>query len=86
MQVVHAEIDFVAPVRWRDAVRINVTCESTGLTSFTVGFCVLRRTAEEAEIPAVRGRSVYVVVSTQDWTKRPIPDALRRALAPREDA
>ena len=29
-----------------------------------------------------RGRNVYVVVSTQDWAKRPVPDALRGALAP----
>lgn len=33
------------------------------------------------EQPAVRGHNVYVVVSTRDWTKRPIPDALRDALA-----
>ncbi len=26
------------------------------------------------------GRNVYVVVSTQDWAKRPVPDALRAAL------
>ena len=30
---------------------------------------------------AVRGRNIYVVVSTDDWTKRPVPDALRSALA-----
>jgi acyl-CoA thioester hydrolase len=80
VQVVHTEIDFLASVRWRDAVRVDVTCERTGTTSFTVGFSVMRQTADGAEIPAVRGRSVYVVVSTQDWTKRPIPDSLRHAL------
>jgi acyl-CoA thioester hydrolase len=30
----------------------------------------------------VHGRNVYVVVSTEDWTKRPIPDALRKVLSP----
>jgi acyl-CoA thioester hydrolase len=28
----------------------------------------------------VRGRNVYVVVSTSDWGKRPLPDTLRSAL------
>jgi acyl-CoA thioester hydrolase len=31
-------------------------------------------------VSAVLGRNVYVVVSTQDWTKRVIPDDLRAAL------
>jgi len=29
----------------------------------------------------VRGHNVYVVVSTDDWAKRPIPELLRNALA-----
>jgi acyl-CoA thioester hydrolase len=28
----------------------------------------------------VRGHNVYVVVSTGDWAKRPVPDLLREAL------
>jgi acyl-CoA thioester hydrolase len=28
----------------------------------------------------VTGRNVYVVVSTRDWAKRPVPEALRSAL------
>jgi acyl-CoA thioester hydrolase len=81
VQVVHAEIDFVAPVRWRDAVRVTVACEELGTTSLTVTFSVLRRSAGEEEAVAVRGRSVYVVVSTSDWAKRPIPDNLRKVLS-----
>jgi acyl-CoA thioester hydrolase len=81
MQIVHSEIDFIASVRWRDAVRMAVACESLGSTSLTVAFSVLRRGAGEEEVMAVRGRSVYVVVSTSDWTKRPIPSALREALS-----
>lgn len=81
VQVVHADIDFFAPVRWRDAVRVSVACEATGTTSFTLGFQVWRRgAAESSEQVAVRGRNVYVVVSTQDWTKRAVPDILRTAL------
>ena len=32
------------------------------------------------ELAAVRGHNVYVVVSTADWAKRPIPEPLRAAL------
>jgi acyl-CoA thioester hydrolase len=81
VQVVHSEIDYLTPVRWRDAVRVAVQCERIGSTSFTLGFTVLRRNADSDEQAAVRGHNVYVVVSTDDWAKRPIPDPLRDALA-----
>jgi acyl-CoA thioester hydrolase len=82
VQVVRSEVDYVASVRWRDAVRVAVGCESLGSTSLTMAFSVLRRGADDEEdVVAVRGRNVYVVVSTSDWTKRPIPDALREALS-----
>ena len=44
IQVVHSEIDFMAPVRWRDSVRVEVHCHRIGSTSFTLGFSVLRGT------------------------------------------
>ena len=53
----------------------------SGTTSFTIGFSVLRRREDSDEILAVSGRNVYVVVSTDDWTKRPVPDSLRTALS-----
>lgn len=81
VQVVHSEIDFLSSVRWRDEVRVVVTCEAIGTTSFTLGFDVVRRDpGAVAEQVAVRGRNVYVVVSTTDWAKRQIPDELRRGL------
>ena len=81
IQVVHSEIDFKGPVRWRDAVRVEVHCERIGSTSFALGFSVLRsREGEPEELAAVHGHNVYVVVSTEDWTKRPIPGLLREAL------
>jgi acyl-CoA thioester hydrolase len=80
VQVVHAEVDFLAPVRWRDVVRVGASCEKAGTTSFTLLFEVLRRDADGNDQVAARGRNVYVVVSTDDWTKREIPDGLRTAL------
>ena len=80
VQVVHSEIDYVTPIRWRDSVRVAVQCERIGSTSFTLAFTVLRHTGGSAEQTAVRGHNVYVVVSTDDWAKRPIPERLREAL------
>ena len=80
VQVVRAEVDYLAPVRWRDAVGVHVRCESTGTTSFTLLFDVVRRDEDGADAAAVRGRNVYVVVSTEDWAKREIPPGLRDAL------
>ena len=83
IQVVHSEIDYLTAVRWRDSVRVAVQCERIGSTSFTLRFTVLRRNDDADEHAAVRGHNVYVVVSTDDWAKRPIPAALRDALLAR---
>lgn len=82
LQVVHSDIDFLAPVRWRDEVRVTAECTRIGSTSFTIGFGVCRKAAgDDTEQVVVQGHNVYVVVSTEDWAKRPIPGALRDALA-----
>jgi acyl-CoA thioester hydrolase len=81
VQLVHTEIDYQTPVRWRDAVRVAVACERIGTTSFTIGFTVLLHSGDTQEHVAVQGRTTYVVVSTQDWSKREIPGSLREALA-----
>ncbi|MET0473876.1 MAG: thioesterase family protein [Mycobacterium sp.] len=80
LQVVHAEIDYFMPVRWRDRVRVEARGESVGTTSFALRFDVLRRNGDGVEVVAARGRNVYVVVSTTDWAKREVPPGLRGAL------
>ncbi len=82
LQVVHSDIDFLASVRWRDAVRVEAHCDHLGTTSFAIAFTVLRSAPDTDGIEqvAVRGRNVYVVVSTGDWAKRPLPEPLRAAL------
>ena len=81
IQVVHTEIDYLASVRWRDTVAVAVCCEHIGTTSFTLGFTVLGSSPTTPQRPTVRGRNVYVVVSTTDWAKRSIPQPLRGALS-----
>lgn len=82
-QVVHTDIDYLASVRWRDGVRVDAACDHIGTTSFAISFTVLRTAPDDphgVERVAVRGRNVYVVVSTDDWAKRALPDELRTAL------
>ena len=52
MQLVHTEIDYSAPVRWRDIVRVAVACDGVGSTSFTIIFSVFRRRDESDEVLA----------------------------------
>ena len=80
VQVVHAEVDYLVPVRWRDSVRVAARCESLGTTSFTLRFDVIRFSEDGTDTTTVRGRNVYVVVSTEDWAKREVPAELRAAL------
>lgn len=80
IQVVHAELDYIAPVRWRDTAGVGVTCEAIGTTSFTLAFEVVRVDEHGERAVAVRGRNVYVVLSTHDWNKQVIPEHLRAAL------
>lgn len=80
-QVVHSEIDYLASVRWRDTVQVDVGCTHIGTTSFALDFTVHSADGATPLRPVVRGRNVYVVVSTADWAKRPIPKLLRQALS-----
>ena len=77
--MVHTEIDFLAPVRWRDAVRVAAECERDRVDELHPR---VRRVPSVTELTqeqiAVHGRNVYVVVSTQDWAKRALPEHLRR--------
>lgn len=79
VQVVNAEIDYLAPVRWRDSVWVQARCERVGTTSYTLRFDVVRG-RDGVGVTAACGRNVYVVVSTEDWAKREVPPALRDAL------
>lgn len=82
VMVVHTELDFAAPVRWRDTVRIAVTCDRVGSTSFVLRFGVRRRGAgDDDEVEAVVGRTVYVCVDPADHAKRPMPERVAAALS-----
>lgn len=75
-QIVHTSLDYTGGVGWPAQVSVAVTTAAVGRTSFTLDFAV----EHEGAVP-VRGRTVYVVVATDGSGKRPLPPALRTALA-----
>ncbi len=77
-QLVHAEIDWKAGLRWRDSAVIAVSTARLGRTSFAIDFQVSRNGTE----PAGGARIVYVVVATDGSGKREIPPDLARGLGP----
>jgi 4-hydroxybenzoyl-CoA thioesterase len=80
---VHAEADYVAPLRFGDAVRIAATVERLGTSSIALRF-ELTRLAPEAGSPGERVATLRHVVVATDLTamrSRPLPDEVRAALA-----
>jgi acyl-CoA thioester hydrolase len=74
-QLVHAEIDWKAGLRWGDDVAVAVSTASVGRTSFALDF-----EARRAGEVTCSARIVYVVVATDGSGKRPVPPALAAAL------
>jgi acyl-CoA thioester hydrolase len=75
VQLVHSEIDWQSSLRWRDEAQVKVELGHTGRTSFDLHF-----TVSTADRVVATGKTVYVVVATDNSGKRPIPDLLREAL------
>ena len=68
---------FRGSARFDDELAISAAVERVGNTSMVVAFTA-RRDGEAL----VEGRTVYVFVGAEDLAKRPIPAAVREALAP----
>lgn len=75
VQLVHTEADWRAGVRYGEPVTIDVATERVGSTSFALSFSV----RVESEVRS-SGRTVYVLVGTDDSGKKPLPQRLRDAL------
>ena len=81
IQVVHSEIDFLGPCAGATpSGSRSIARESDPRASRSASTCCAQQRRSTDEQTAVRGHNVYVVVSTEDWAKRPIPDVLREAL------
>ena len=74
-QLVHAEVDWKAGLRWPDEFTVAVSTATVGRTSFALDF-----EARRAGEVACAARIVYVVVATDGSGKRPVPPILTAAL------
>ena len=81
VQLVHTEIDWQSSLRWQDQAQVKVKLGQAGTTSFDLYF-----TVSSGDRQVATGRTVYVVVATDGSGKRPIPDLVRAALGPVEEA
>ncbi len=77
MVVVHNEIDYLAPIRFGQAVRVGLRVERTGTKSITFAFQI----ENEADgTPFARGKSVMVAYDNTTEQGVPIPDAWREQI------
>ena len=74
LPLVHAEADYLAPLRHGDRVSVRLTLERLGETSFTLAYTFT--TADGR--PAARARTVHAAAAA--GAKRPLPEGLRAAL------
>jgi YbgC/YbaW family acyl-CoA thioester hydrolase len=75
LPLVHAEADYLLPLRFGDAIEVEVLAPKLGDTSFTVGY----RVTTAGGIAAV-GQTVHVCIDGARFVPCPLPDDLRRAL------
>jgi acyl-CoA thioesterase FadM len=75
--LVHAEGDFLAPMRFGDRVRVAVVAAKVFSSSYAVGY---RIRAAEADRALAVGHTVHVVVDGATFQSIPVPDEVRSAL------
>jgi len=78
-QVVKLTMEYAAPARFDDLIIAEVQCTRIGRTSFTMTSRFLREDDGE-ERQLVTAETIYVMVSTGDYTPTPVPDDLREIL------
>ena len=76
LPLVHAEADFLAPLRHGDEVRVHLRLARLGNSSFTLGYTFLDN---NGEIRA-RARTVHAALDPEGGSSVPLPDGLRRQL------
>jgi YbgC/YbaW family acyl-CoA thioester hydrolase len=73
--IVHAEADYLAPLRFGNAITVEIAALQVGRTSLKVEYRI--RTGETV---AASGRTVHVVVDRTTFAKIPVPDDVRARL------
>lgn len=75
--VVHAEADYLMPLRVSDRLRVEVFVEKIGETSFTIGYRIFK---EGNENVAGTAKTVHVTLDATSRTKMPIPKKFKEFL------
>lgn len=73
LPIVHAEVDFVAPLRLGDHVEIQIEVERMGTSSVTLAFHLIRG----GQPPCAIVRHVHVAVQRDSFRPRPLPASVR---------
>lgn len=73
LPVVHAEADYLAPLRVSDEIDIHILATQIGTSSFTLGYKLYRKGGKE-EVGSVS--IVHVVISRTSQKSMPIPEQL----------
>jgi YbgC/YbaW family acyl-CoA thioester hydrolase len=77
---VHVECDFHEPVRLDELLIVEAFFSRVGRTSLHLDFVVARR--ERPGEPVATGRYSLVCVRRQDFQPLPVPEEMRRRIAP----
>ncbi|MEA3326876.1 MAG: thioesterase family protein [Chloroflexota bacterium] len=77
MVVVRNEIDYLAPIRFREAVKVGLRVERMGTKSITFAFQI---ETDPAGVPLARGKSVMVVYDNAADRGIPIPSDWREKI------
>lgn len=77
--LVHAEADYLAPMRFGDPIRVEVVALDVGRSSFRVGYRIKHEDGRTAAV----GQTAHVCVGLPVFSSIPIPEDLRAALESR---
>jgi 1,4-dihydroxy-2-naphthoyl-CoA hydrolase len=82
LPLVHAEADYLLPLRHGEAIGVQLEMATLGESSFTLVYGFL----DEAGILRARVRTVHVHLAPDGQRAAPLPEALRAVLAARQHA
>ena len=74
--IVHAEADYLLPLPPSETIRVELSLEQTGTSSFNLGYVIKNSKMETT----VRLKTIHAVQLKDDGKTIPIPESLRQAL------
>jgi len=75
--LVHAEADYLRPLRFGDVIAVEIAAAKVGETSFTIGYRIRTGTGRLASI----GQTAHVCIDRTTFRACPIPEELMTLLA-----